>query len=533
MSKEKFLKGALILTVAGIIVKLIGSVNRIFLSRLLGGEGIGLYQMAYPIYLLALSVSSAGIPVAISILVAEKVALQDYRGANRVFRISLSVLTVTGLIFSVLLYFGAGWLIENHYVRDPRAYYAIAALAPAIFFVTILSSYRGYFQGLQMMMPTGISQIMEQLFRVVTMVAFAYMLLPRGLEYAAAGASFGAGPGAVAGLLVLIYFYWRYRGSFRKKMENQPVLKQESGASIITRIVRLALPVSLANIMLPVVSNIDLLIVPPRLEVAGYTVEQATELFGYLTGMAVPLVNMATILTASLAASLVPSVSEAHTLGDRAAIRDRTAMALRIANLITIPAFVGMWLLATPISTMLYATPKAGVPIAIAALGIFLLGIHQVTTGVLQGLGRTAIPVINMVISAGVKVVMSWTLTAMPSLGIIGASWATIADFGVAAILNMFFVYRYVGFALDVRDTLKTSAAAGVMGIVCLGLYHLLFGHGIGNTLATLTSIVIGGGVYAVLLLLLGSIGERELNRVPVVGVPAAAFLRKIHLLRR
>jgi stage V sporulation protein B len=533
LSKEKFLKGALILTVAGIVVKLIGSVNRIFLSRLLGGEGIGLYQMAYPIYLLALSISSAGIPVAISILVAEKAALQDFKGAKRVFRISLSVLTVTGLVFSVLLYFGAGWLIENQYVRDPRAYYAIAALAPAIFFVTILSSYRGYFQGMQMMMPTGLSQIAEQLIRVITMVGFAWYLLPRGLEYAAAGASFGAGPGAVAGLLVLLFFYWKYRAEFQLKVDNQPLLKQESGASIITRIVKLALPVSLANIMLPVVSNIDLLIVPPRLEVAGYTVEQATELFGYLTGMAVPLVNMATILTASLAASLVPSISEAHTLGDKAAIYDRTATATRIANLITIPAFVGMWLLATPISTMLYATPKAGVSIAISALGIFLLGIHQVTTGVLQGLGRTAIPVVNMAVSAGVKVVLSWTLTAMPSLGIKGAAWATIADFGVAALLNMFFVYRYIGFALDVKDTLKTSSAAAVMGLICLGLYELLFAYGVGNTLSTLAAIAVGGLVYAVTLLLIGGIGERELSKVPKIGQPIAAFLKKLHLLRR
>lgn len=533
LSKEKFLKGALILTVAGIIVKVIGSVNRIFLSRLLGGEGIGLYQMAYPIYLLALSISSAGIPVAISILVAEKAALQDYRGANRVFRISLSLLTITGAIFSVILYFGAGWLIEHQFVRDPRAYYAIAALAPAIFFVTILSSYRGYFQGMQMMLPTGASQIAEQFVRVITMVGFAYYLLPRGLEYAAAGASFGAGPGAVTGLLVLLFFYWKYRKDLQDKIAHQPELQQESSTSIITRIIKLALPVSLANIMLPVVSNIDLLIVPPRLEVAGYTVEQATELFGYLTGMAVPLVNMATILTASLAASIVPSISEANTLGDKAAIYDRTSTALRIANLITIPAFVGMWLLATPISTMLYATPNAGVCIAISALGIFLLGIHQVTTGVLQGLGHTAIPVVNMVISAGVKVILSWTLTAMPSLGIVGAAWATVTDFGLAALLNMFFIYRCIGFALDFKDILKTGTAAAVMGVVCLGLYELLFAQGIGNTISTLTAIVVGGGVYAVLLLQVGSIGERELLKLPAVGRPAVDLLNKIHLLRR
>ena len=377
MSKDTFLRGALILTVAGVVVKLIGSVNRILLSRLLGGEGIGLYQMAYPIYLLALSVSSAGIPVAISIIVAERLALSDYRGANRVFRISLALLTVTGILFTFLLYFGAGWLIENHFVRDQRAYYAIAALAPAIFFVTVLSSYRGYFQGLQMMTPTAISQIAEQFFRVVTMIALAYILLPHGLEFAAAGASFGAGPGAMAGLLVLFYFYYRQKKSFQYHMENQPYVKQESSFIIISRIIKLALPVSLANIMLPVVSNIDLLIVPARLEVAGYTVEQATELFGYLTGMAVALINLPTILTASLAASLVPAVSEALTLGNRQRIYQRTTTAMRIANLLTIPSFVGMCLLATPISQMLYGTPNAGNCIAILSFGIFLLGLQQ------------------------------------------------------------------------------------------------------------------------------------------------------------
>ena len=534
MSKDTFLRGALILTVAGVIVKLIGSVNRILLSRLLGGEGIGLYQMAYPIYLLALSVSSAGIPVAISIIVAEKIALSDFRGANRVFKISLGVLAVTGVVFTFLLYWGAGWLIEHQFVRDSRAYYAIAALAPAIFFVTVLSSYRGYFQGLQMMIPTAISQIAEQFFRVVTMIVLAYMLLPKGLEYAAAGASFGAGPGAVVGLLVLIYFYMRQRADFKKKMFTQSAdVIQESSVSIISRIVKLALPVSLANIMIPVVSSIDLLIVPARLEVAGFTVEQATELFGYLTGMAVALINLPTILTASLAASLVPAVSEAFTLGDNKRIYQRTATAMRIANLITIPSFVGMFLLATPISQMLYGTPNAGVCIAILSGGIVLLGIHQVTTGVLQGLGHTTIPLVNMVISAGVKIVMSWTLTAVPSLGIKGAAWATNADFGVAALLNIYFVYRYVGFSLPWRDTFKAIGAAIAMGGIVLLTYDAVMGKTLHNTLATLLSIAVGSGVYGIVLLLLGGIQSRDVERVPKVGMQLAAVLRKLRLLRR
>lgn len=271
----------------------------------MGGEGIGLYQLAYPIYLLALSISSAGIPVAISILVAEKVALQDYRGANKVFRLSLIVLTVLGLVFTVLLWVGAQWLIDWHFIRDPRAYYAILALAPAIFFVTILSSYRGYFQGLQMMVPSAISQIVEQLLRVVTMIILAYMLLPKGIEFAAAGATFGAAPGAVFGLLILLYFYYRKRTYFKEQIRMQTVAGGESSSRIIYRIIQLAIPVSLAGIMVPIVANIDLLVVPARLEVAGFTTEQATELYGYLTGMAVSLINLPTILTASLAASLV------------------------------------------------------------------------------------------------------------------------------------------------------------------------------------------------------------------------------------
>lgn len=533
MSKNTFLEGALILTFAGVLVKIIGSVNRILLSRLLGGEGIGLYQMAYPIYLLALSISSAGIPVAISIIVAEKVALSDFRGANRVFNISLGLLSITGILFTFLLYFGAGWLIEQHFVRDERAYYAIVALAPAILFVTILSSYRGYFQGLQMMTPTAISQIFEQFFRVVTMIFLAYYLLPFGLEYAAAGASFGAAPGALIGLLTLIYFYWAQSADLKAKIINQPIMQQEASVKIMSRIIKLALPVSLANIMLPVVASIDLFIVPARLEAAGYSVGQATELFGYLTGMAVALINLPTIMTSSLAASLVPAVSEAFTLHDNGRIYRRTAMAMKIANLITIPSFLGMYLLATPISQMLYGTPNAGIPIAVLSIGIVLLGIHQVSTGVLQGLGHTAIPLINMVIAAVVKIVMSWTLTAMPTLGIQGAAWATNADFGVAALLNMYFVYRYVGFTIDVKSLGKTAIATLVMGGSVLLTYDYSMLIAFNNTIATLVSIGIGGIVYSVILLLLGGVRQQDIEKIPKIGYRLSAALKRIGLLRK
>ena len=534
MRKNTFVQGAMILTIAGIIVKFIGAGSRIYLSRLLGGEGIGLYQMAYPIYLLCLAVSSAGLPVAISIMVAEKNAVRDYLGGQRVFKISLLALTFTGLFFSALLYFGAGWLIESHIVTDPRAYWSLIALAPAVFLATVLATLRGYFQGLQNMAPTGVSQIIEQLVRVVTMIGLAVFLMKYGLEYGAAGATFGAAPGAFVAILVLIWFYVQNR-SWRKDMyENRnPDIVPDSTWKIIKRLLVLAIPVSLANIMLPIVSNIDLFIVPRRLEVAGFAVEEATTLFGYLTGMATALVNMPTILTASLAASLVPLVSEAMATGDRDIIGKRTKLAMRLANIITVPSFVGMCVIATPISAMLYAIPDAGPCIGVMSFGVFLLGVQQVTTGVLQGMGKTAIPFINMVASALVKIFLSWNLTALPSWGVLGAAWATNADFGVAAILNLVFLYKYAHYKMEIVHTLRCFVSAGIMGAAVYGTYAFLFPLLGSNTLATLAAILVGILVYMIAIIMTGTVKAEDVESIPKIGNKLSGIVRKLSVFSK
>ena len=179
---EKFLRGTFILTIASFVVKVIGSLNWIFVSRILGGEGIGLYQMAFPIYFFAITVSQAGIPIAISIITAERVALKDIFGARRVFKISMALMFVTGVFFSLLTYGSATWLIDLHLIRDERAYMSVVALSPTVFFVTFLAASRGYLQGWQRMTPTAVSQIVEQIFRVVTMIVLADLLLPWGLR---------------------------------------------------------------------------------------------------------------------------------------------------------------------------------------------------------------------------------------------------------------------------------------------------------------------------------------------------------------
>lgn len=523
---NRFLKGTLILTVSSIVVKVIGALNWILLSRVLGGEGIGLYQMGFPIYLMAITVSSAGIPVAISIVTAEKVAQHDFRGAERVFHVTLRLLFVTGLVFSLALFFGAQKLIDWHFIRDARAYYSIIALAPAVFFVTFLASFRGYLQGWQIMTPTACSEITEQLVRVGTMLFFASYFMPYGLAAAAGGASMGAGAGAFCALLVLMFFYRKLKKDLQAKREQQNLYAvQETSSAIIGRLLKLALPVSLTSLMLPIVANLDLLIVPQRLEVAGFDVRHATELFGYLTGMAVPLVNLSTIFTAALAISLVPAISESRAMGQQENIRHKTGVAFRVAMIVTFPCFVGLFCLAEKVAGLIYNAPGAAPAIQAMSVGIVLLGMHQVSTAVLQGMGRTSIPVVNMIIACVAKVCLNWTLTAVPWLGIKGSAMATVADFGVAALINMYFIYKLTGYTMSFTGIVKPMAAAAVMGVAIEGI---LYGaSGLGGWVILLC-VMAAAAVYAVALTAMGGLTKEDLESIPYLGRRMLALGQKL-----
>lgn len=529
-ANNKFLKGTLILSISSIVVKVIGALNWIILSRVLGGEGIGLYQMGFPIYLMAITVSSAGIPVAISIITAEKLANKDYRGAKRVFNVSLKLLLVSGLVFSSALLFGAEMLIDHGFIRDSRAYWSIITLAPAVFFVTFLASFRGYLQGWQIMTPTAVSECVEQIVRVITMLVFADMLMPYGLAAASGGASMGAGAGAFCALLVLVWFYRRLKSRLREEMEAQddsaPI---EAAGHIIKRLLRLALPVSFSSLMLPIGANLDLLIVPQRLEAAGFDIRHSTELFGYLTGMAVPLVNLASIFTAAMTISLVPSISESRTLNDKAGLRAKINLAFRVAMIINFPCFMGLYFLAERVAGLIYNAPGAAGAIQTMSVGIVFLGMHQISTGVLQGLGTTRIPVINMIIACVIKVVVSWILTAVPTLGIKGASMATVADFAVAAILNMFFIYRLTGYKLSVSSVLRPCLAAGIMGAAIYGVLYVAAGMG---AWAILLAMLAAVPTYALSLMACGGLTREDLENIPFLGRKLLAVGLKLGLFK-
>ncbi|ADL11645.1 stage V sporulation protein B [Acetohalobium arabaticum] len=529
--KQGFLQGALILTIAAFISKAMGLVYRILLTRLIGKEGIGLYQMAYPIYTIILVISRSGIPVAISKLVAEKVAEDNRKSAYRIFRVALSISFILGLVFSAGLIIAAKPLAQN-VLRDARAFYSVLAIAPAVFFVSIMASYRGFFQGLQTMTPTAISQVVEQLVRMSTMLLLAYLLLSKGVEFAAGGAAFGAVTGAVAGLTVLLYIYYKNKQEVDEFAvsgpgDNLPVHR------ILQRLASLAIPVTLGALVLPLMQFIDATLIPWRLQVAGFSISEATGLYGNFAGMAMVLVNFPTIITVSLAASLVPTISEAFSLGEDRLIKIRTQSALRLTVFICLPAAAGLFLLATPLSQMLFAQPEAGIPLRYVSWGVIFVCLQQTSSSILQGIGKTVIPARNLFLGGALNAVLNYFLTAIPSIGIRGAAVATASGFCLAALLNLLSIALLIGYDYNYRDMLlKPILAVVVMSL----LVKLSYSQGItllqNNTLSTLGAVVVGAVVYSLILLITGAVKEKDLKLIPKIGDRLADILLKLGLVR-
>jgi len=530
--RTSFLRGAFVLTVAGFIVKILGAVYRIPLAMMIKDEGMGLYQMAYPIYVTLLSISTAGLPTAISKLVSSNVALKRYKNAFRIFKVSLTILGIIGFVSTAVLIIYAPYLSVN-VLGNPKAYFPLISIAPAIFFVSIMSSFRGFFQGLQDMTPSAISQVVEQIGRVATVFLLASLLLPKGVEYAAAGAAFGPVVGAVLGLLVLIAVYYSKQKEIKVKISEDLEKRLDNPIKIFRDLLIFAVPITLGGLIIPVMNLADAAIVPKRLQVAGFSITRATELYGQLTGMAAPLINLPAIVTISLSASLVPAISEAMALNNIKLASERAQLGVRIALMFAIPAAVGLFILATPVSILLYKNQEAGIPLSILAWGIIFLSLQQTTTGILQGVGKAAIPVYNLLLGALSKIIANFILTAIPAVNIRGAAFGTVLGYAVASLLNFAAAMRYSGMRLDFgKMIIRPGISALFMGAFVNYSFKLFLAKGVGQNLSTLFSIAIGVTIYILSLLLVGGIEESELLALPF-GERLARIVKKINILRR
>lgn len=530
MSGKSFLRGAMVLSLAGIFVKVIGALYKIPLARLIGDGGMGLYQMAYPVYSILLTLSTAGVPVAISILVAEKRAKDDLYGSQRMFRLALAMLSGLGLFFTLLLIIASSWL-ANHVFLDSRVFYALIAISPAILLTSVSSSFRGYFQGNQTMVPTALSQIVEQIVRVGTVLLLSYLLLPYGLEFAVAGATFGAVTGGVASVAILLLFYRKHKQKNQAKWHK--TTEQEPYPVLLQRIITLAFPVSIGGLVTPIMQTIDATIIPMRLQVAGHSAEWALKLFGQFSGMAAPLINIAPIITISISLALVPVISEAVAKNNWREVNYRINQALWSTFLIGLPAAAGLLVLATPICQMLYAKPEVGPIVAVLTPTTLLLGLYQTTRGTLQGMGKTYLPVINLTIGVIMKSSLNYILVAIPFLSIQGAGIATITGFTVTVILNLYFVKKYTGFSFDWKKTVQLPLIGTIIMVIAVWITYALVSTHLGNAIGVMVAIMMGIVTYSLAILATGGVKPEDLRIIPGIGPKLAARLGELKFFKR
>ena len=528
MANSKILKGTAILGIAGIFVKILGAVFRIPLTALIGTEGMAYYGYAYPLYSLFLVIATAGIPVAISRMVSEKIAYNDFSGAQRVFRVSRWLLLAIGVFAFAVCFFGAE-LIAKYVSKDMGAVLPIKAIAPALIFVPVMSAYRGYFQGRQNMNPTAISQFIEQIFRVAVGLILASVMVAQGLEMAAAGATFGATVGSIAGLLIIMLIYalnkkainYHIRQSRQIHTERR---KKEKTMAIVKQILIIAIPITIGASILPLVNFADSAIVTRRLLDGGFTDVEARELWGQLSGYCNTMEGLPQVLTQAVAVAMVPAIAAAYKLRNRAEIDENINLGMRISMIIGMPCAAGMIALAEPILLLLFSSEAASAisaapTLMVMCLGVPLMALLQTTNGILQGVNRQVLPMKNLAIGAVAKIILTYVLVAIPSLNIKGAAIGSVFVYGIALILNLRDMKRYTKVRVDFMLTyIKPTAASVIMGVCAFASYKILFGALGSNSLATLGAVVVGVIVYAVLILATKAITKEEIGRLPKGG---------------
>lgn len=499
MKKQSLLKGTLILGMAGIIAKFLGLFFRWPLIMLIGDEGIGYYQMSYPLYMFFVGIASGG-PVAISKLISEKNALGDRKGVAEVLKSSLIFMGVLGIGGTITLLILANPII-NFLKWDPKAYYSIVGIAFAPMFICILSCYRGFFQGLQNMNPTAVSQIIEQLGRVVVGVGLAYLFLPRGIEYSAGGGAFGAAAGGILGTIYLIRMYKKEKYKIVGHMD-----KVRSNASIMGKLIYTAIPISLGATVGTIMALIDSLVVPQKLLQSGFSPKEATMLFGQLSGKASVIINIPLTISMALCASLVPIISECFILNKRKELWEKVQLSLKLSFTIALPSVLGLYFLAGPIMNMLFPGHGDGYQILkYLSFSIVFIILAQTTTSIFQGTGHIYRPVINLFIGCIVKIILTWILVPIKSINIYGAVIASISAYVVSALLNIIFMKKRLKIKVDVYDVFVKPALASVMMIiVVMMVFMFLRNNYMGNSLACLISIILGIIIYILLIIIFG-----------------------------
>ncbi|ELK44802.1 UNVERIFIED_CONTAM: stage V sporulation protein B [Halobacillus marinus] len=468
MSKQTFLHGALILVAAGLITRLLGFINRIVVARVMGAEGVGLYMMALPTLILAITITQFGLPVAISKRVSEAEAGGDERKIKRILAVSLSVTGTLSILFTALLFIMAP-VIANHFLTDSRALYPLLVVTPIIPIIAVSSVIRGYFQGRQNMKPQAMSQVIEQVVRIGAVVLLTKLLYPYGVQFAAAGAMASAVLGELASL-----FYMLRQFNVHKRFRLRKTWKSHigEGRKTLNELMTIALPTTGSRFIGSLTYFFEPILVAQSLAIAGIAAVESTKQYGELTGYVLPLLFLPTFLTHALSISLVPSISEAQAQGKTETIQYRIMQSIRLSiasgGVITIifmifPAVILM---------TIYGTSSAAFMLQFMAPFFLLHYIQTPLQATLQALDLAKPAMWNTLIGSVVKFVVLVGLSSRPEFGIHGVALAIVVGVVVVTLLHMAVLIKYKIITFPVSMFLKFAAVIGITGYAGMTWKH-------------------------------------------------------------
>lgn len=538
MKEQSTTKGFAVLSMAGMLVKVLSILYIPILMKIVGEEGYGLYGASYQIYAFIFVLANSGVPVAISKLVSELAAVGNYRDAVRAFKIARFILVFIGVVMTLsLMIFAAPLSKITHY---KGVYLSLINLSPAILFTSIASAYRGYFQGRGNMTPTAVSQVIEQIVNTIFTLVFAAYLIRYGVEVGCAGGTMGTSLGALASASFLIMCYGR-NNKFKVpkgalKVNNARFTTRE----LIRKIIMYGLPITLCVGMTYAGNIVDLWNTKTRLMVGGISESRATILYGYLIKYQ-QLLNVPISIISSLSMAILPAISAAVAIKNGKKIKDNINYSLRLCFLIAIPCTVGLSVLSGPVFSML-KFGKGSYIMTWGSVVLVLMSIMQIQTTILQSIGKLFTATFYSIIGIIIKICINYYLISIPRINILGAVGGSILGFIIPITLN----HRIIKKSLDVKVSLvghavKPILASAAMGIVVFFVYfcinHILFFikfEYIINALSTIVSIIAGIVAYGFILVLVGGIDSRDIQSMPTTVtrfipkfILAKSFLKK------
>lgn len=528
--KKNFIVQGGLLGLAGLITRIIGMIYRIPVTNIIGDKGNGYYASAYYIYNIMLLISSYSLPLAISKVVSARLSKRQYKNAAKVFKGGLLFAAITGGVTGLIVLFGSDVLASL--LSEPLSAIALRVFAPTLLIVAVMGVFRGYFQGMGNMVPTAVSQIIEQIINAVVSIIAAKSLFDYGTKvaallrnedlsyaYGAAGSTLGTSVGAFAALVFLVALYFLVAGRLKKKYSDDDTRYEESYGMVMRLILMTVLPVILSTAIYNINDILDNFIFNHMMEYKGLGAEK-TAIWGVYTGKAKLLLNVPIALSNSMSASAVPALASCIASDNKKGARKRISAAMRVTMIIAFPCATGLFVLADPIIKLLFSgeTALAAALMRAGAITVMTYSVSTLSNGMLQGIGRMNLPVKNAAISLILHIASLIAMMYYTDLGIYAVVISTLVFSLSMCLLNSLSLRHSIAYRQEKGRTFVLPAiSAAVMGVSIFIIWKLLSLFA-GNLIQTVIPIIAGGIVYFICILKLGAIREEELYDIPMGG---------------